>query len=88
MMTFDAAEVLKVPWEIVAKKFRTSLGKKVFNSLDEYAAEFFYSSAIARGYSLHPSKRTYSYKQRGRQQWAVCLECRFNLPHSRMLMRP
>jgi hypothetical protein len=41
MMTFDAAEVLKVPWEIVAKEFRTSLGKKVFNSLDEYAAEFF-----------------------------------------------
>src|SRR5262245_1518083 len=41
MMTFDAAEILKVPWEIVAKEFRTTIGKKAFNSLDEYATEFF-----------------------------------------------
>jgi hypothetical protein len=41
LMIFDSAEILRVPWEIVVKAFRHELGKKSFNSLAEYAAEFF-----------------------------------------------
>jgi hypothetical protein len=49
MMIFDSADLLKVPWEVVAKEFRSSLGKKAFESLDGYAAEFFsFLNASAR----------------------------------------
>lgn len=41
MMIFDSADLLKVPWEVVVKEFRSSLGKKTFNSLEGYALEFF-----------------------------------------------
>jgi hypothetical protein len=41
MMIFDSADLLKVPWEVVAKEFRSTLGKKAFDSLDGYASEFF-----------------------------------------------
>ena len=41
MMIFDSADLLKVPWEVVAKEFRSTLGKKAFDSLDGYAVEFF-----------------------------------------------
>jgi hypothetical protein len=41
MMIFDAADILRVPWEIVVKEFRSSLADKSFNSLDGYASEFF-----------------------------------------------
>lgn len=41
LMIFDAADILRVPWEIVVKAFRSELGKKSFNTVREYAAEFF-----------------------------------------------
>jgi hypothetical protein len=41
LMIFDAADIMRVPWEIVVKTFRSSLGKKSFNTVREYAAEFF-----------------------------------------------
>lgn len=41
LMIFDAADILRVPWEIVVKSFRNELGRKSFNSLNEYAVEFF-----------------------------------------------
>jgi hypothetical protein len=41
LMIFDSADILKVPWEIVVKEFRAGLGSKAFNSLDDYANEFF-----------------------------------------------
>jgi hypothetical protein len=41
LMIFDSADILRVPWEIVVKSFRHHLEKKSFNSLAEYAAEFF-----------------------------------------------
>lgn len=41
LMIFDSADILRVPWEIVVKAFRHELGKKSFNSLAEYATEFF-----------------------------------------------
>jgi hypothetical protein len=41
LMIFDSADLLRVPWEIVVKAFRHDLGGKSFNSLAEYAAEFF-----------------------------------------------
>jgi hypothetical protein len=41
LMIFDAADILRVPWEIVVKSFRNELGKKSFNSLNDYAVEFF-----------------------------------------------
>jgi len=40
-MIFDSSDMLRVPWEIVVKAFRSDLAKKSFNSLPEYAAEFF-----------------------------------------------
>jgi hypothetical protein len=40
-MIFDSADLLRVPWEVVAKEFRSTLGTKSFNDLDGYAAEFF-----------------------------------------------
>jgi hypothetical protein len=40
-MIFDSAEVMRVPWEIVVKTFRSQLGPKSFNTVKEYAAEFF-----------------------------------------------
>jgi hypothetical protein len=41
MMIFDSADILRVPWEIVVKDFRSYLGNKRYNSLEEYATEFF-----------------------------------------------
>src|ERR1700722_20298196 len=41
LMIFDSADVLRVPWEIVVKTFRSSLGKKSFNTVKDYALEFF-----------------------------------------------
>ena len=41
LMIFDSADILRVPWEIVVKSFRAFLGDKEFNTLGEYAAEFF-----------------------------------------------
>lgn len=41
MMIFDSADIARVPWEIVAKDFRSHLSNKSFNSLEGYANEFF-----------------------------------------------
>lgn len=41
LMIFDSADVMRVPWEIVVKSFRGELGAKSFNTLKEYALEFF-----------------------------------------------
>jgi hypothetical protein len=41
LMIFDSADILRVPWEIVVKAFRHDLDHKSFNTLAEYAAEFF-----------------------------------------------
>lgn len=41
LMIFDSADYVRVPWEIIAKEFRASLGPKSFNRLEEYAEEFF-----------------------------------------------
>jgi hypothetical protein len=41
LMIFDAADIMRVPWEIVVKTFRSNLGKKSFNTVRDYAAEFF-----------------------------------------------
>jgi hypothetical protein len=41
MMIFDSADILRVPWEVVVKQFRTALGNKSFNDLAGYADEFF-----------------------------------------------
>jgi hypothetical protein len=40
-MIFDSADILRVPWEIVVKTFRADLAKKSFNTIKDYAAEFF-----------------------------------------------
>jgi hypothetical protein len=41
LMIFDSSDIFRVPWEIVVKAFRDELARKSFNSLPEYAAEFF-----------------------------------------------
>ncbi len=41
MMIFDSADILRVPWEIIAKDFRQQLEAKSFNTLEEYVDEFF-----------------------------------------------
>jgi hypothetical protein len=41
LMVFDVADIMRVPWEIVVKTFRGTLGTKSFNTLKAYASEFF-----------------------------------------------
>jgi hypothetical protein len=41
LMIFDSADILRVPWELIIKAFRGALGKKSFNSTEEYASELF-----------------------------------------------
>lgn len=41
LMIFDSADILGVPWELVAKEFRSTLGSRSFNSVAGYAQEFF-----------------------------------------------
>jgi hypothetical protein len=40
-MIFAGADILNVPWEVIVKAFRQSLGDKTFNTMDGYAEEFF-----------------------------------------------
>jgi len=54
LMIFDSSDIFRVPWEIVAKAFRNELAKKSFNSLAEYAAEFF--SFLEKSPRLFPSE--------------------------------
>ena len=53
LMIFDSADVLRVPWEIVVKAFRAGLGKKSFNTVKDYALEFF--DFLERASLLFPS---------------------------------
>jgi hypothetical protein len=41
LMIFDSADILRVPWELIIKAFRAALGKKSFNTTEEYASELF-----------------------------------------------
>lgn len=41
MMIFDSADLLQVPWEVIAKEFRKELGDKSFDHVDDYADAFF-----------------------------------------------
>ncbi|MER8655271.1 hypothetical protein [Mesorhizobium sp. M0847] len=41
IMIFDSADLLKVPWEVVIKDFRRTIGDRSFNDIPGYAAEFF-----------------------------------------------
>ncbi len=40
LMIFDGADILGVPWEIIAKRFRAQLDNKSFNTIEGYAEEF------------------------------------------------
>lgn len=52
MMVFDSADLLKVPWELIVKAFRRQLNDKAFNTLQEYAEEFF--EFLKGNYQLFP----------------------------------
>lgn len=54
MMVFDSADLLKVPWELIVKSFRRRLGEKVFNTLQEYADEFF--DYLKTNFQLFPNE--------------------------------
>lgn len=41
LMIYDSADLLNVPWEVIAKEFRKSIDEKSFNHVHEYAEEFF-----------------------------------------------
>ncbi len=41
MMIYDTATLQEVPWELLVKDFRKSLGDKSFNELEGYATELF-----------------------------------------------
>ncbi|MGO4337849.1 hypothetical protein AB4037_23310 [Labrys sp. KB_33_2] len=41
LMIYDSADILSVPWEVVVKEFRSVLGERSFNHIQEYAEEFF-----------------------------------------------
>jgi len=54
LMIFDSADLLRVPWELVIKAFRRQLGPKSFNTVDEYAKEFF--SYLDGNHALFPKE--------------------------------
>lgn len=54
LMIFDSADLLRVPWEVAIKSFRKRLGKKSFNTVDEYAKEFF--AFLSDNHSLFPKE--------------------------------
>jgi hypothetical protein len=54
LMIFDSADILRTPWELVAKAFRQQLDRKSFNTLEEYAKEFF--SFLESAPTLFPSE--------------------------------
>lgn len=41
IMIYGSSTLHEVPWELIVKDFRNYLRKKAFNTLEEYAAEFF-----------------------------------------------
>ena len=41
VMIYGSAEIMGLPWEVVIKRYRESLGEKSFQSLDEYIEDFF-----------------------------------------------
>ena len=55
-MFYNTVTLGGLPWETVVKAYRTKLGKKTFQTLDEYVVDFF--SAIEADGSLLPDKRT------------------------------
>jgi hypothetical protein len=84
LMIFASSDILRVPWEIVVKAFRNELGKKSFNSLLEYAAEFFSFRRMFRPFSrtrrsvfilISPIHMTWSCAERpkrSRSDWMPC----------------
>ncbi|WP_085034090.1 hypothetical protein [Ensifer aridi] len=54
LMIFDSADLLRVPWELAIKSFRKQLGNKSFNTVDEYAKEFF--GFLSDNHSLFPKE--------------------------------
>jgi len=40
IMVYGNATFMGVPWEIIIKMYRTALGKRKFDSLDDYAEDF------------------------------------------------
>lgn len=41
LMIYDSADLLSVPWEVIVKEFRRGLASKQYDTVPEYAAEFF-----------------------------------------------
>ncbi len=41
VMIYGSAEIMGLPWEVVIKRYRETLGDKSFPSLDEYVEDFF-----------------------------------------------
>lgn len=40
VMVYDSADLMDIPWEIIIKEYRSKLGKKSFQTLEEYANNF------------------------------------------------
>jgi hypothetical protein len=40
IMVYDSADLMNIPWEIIIKEYRAELGTKSFNTLSEYADDF------------------------------------------------
>jgi hypothetical protein len=41
LMTYDNADLQKVPWELIIKAYRAGLGDKSFNSIEDYGNDLF-----------------------------------------------
>lgn len=54
LMIFDSADLLRMPWELAVKAFRKQLGKKSFNTVEEYAKEFF--GFLNDNHALYPKE--------------------------------
>ena len=40
IMVYDSADLMGIPWELIIKEYRAILGDRAFDSLEEYAADF------------------------------------------------
>lgn len=72
IMTFGSANIMGIPWDVIIGEYRRALGDQCFDTLHEYAEDFF--SSIGRHLSLLPSDAIEL--EIGSQALAVCDEIR------------
>ena len=62
IMTFGSADMMGIPWETIAKGFAQKLGNRRFDTLEEYATNFF--AFVEASTALFPPPRQAEYVKR------------------------